>query len=229
MSRHLRSDDTLTGAPIDAPVQERIDERVAPRDPLVDERVDDRSDEGDEPVYDQERQRETFGGINWGAAFFGWLVAIGLSVLLSGIVGAIAAGAGVDLGTLRSQAPVETGRYGLLAAAALLAVLMVGYYAGGYVAGRMSRFHGGRQGLAVWLIGLVVTMAAVTVGVLMGAQYDIFAQGNLPTQPVPTETLTKDGVVAGVAILVGTLFAAMVGGKVGRRYHLKVDRAAYGY
>jgi hypothetical protein len=24
------------------------------------------------------RQREEFGGINWGAAFFGWLVAMGL-------------------------------------------------------------------------------------------------------------------------------------------------------
>src|SRR5688572_30016936 len=34
------------------------------------------------------RQRDEFGGINWGAAFFGWLVAVGLGSLLLGIVAA---------------------------------------------------------------------------------------------------------------------------------------------
>src|SRR5918999_2845084 len=41
------------------------------------------------------RQREEFGGINWGAAFFGWLVAVGLGVLLVGLLAA--AGAAVGL------------------------------------------------------------------------------------------------------------------------------------
>ena len=36
------------------------------------ERVSDRHD-----VVDTERQQEEFGGINWGSAFFGWLVAVG--------------------------------------------------------------------------------------------------------------------------------------------------------
>ena len=36
------------------------------------------------------RQRDEFGGINWGAAFFGWVVAIGIGVLLTAIVSAIA-------------------------------------------------------------------------------------------------------------------------------------------
>ena len=34
------------------------------------------------------RQREEFGGINWGAAFFGWLVAVGVAVLLTGLLAA---------------------------------------------------------------------------------------------------------------------------------------------
>ena len=33
-------------------------------------------------------------------------------------------------------------------------------YGGGYVAGRMARFDGGRQGFRVWLLGLLVTIAA---------------------------------------------------------------------
>ena len=41
------------------------------------------------------RQREEFGGINWGAAFFGWLVAIGVGALLVGLLAA--AGAAVGL------------------------------------------------------------------------------------------------------------------------------------
>src|SRR5918994_7190055 len=41
------------------------------------------------------RQREEFGGINWGGAFFGWLVAVGLGALLVGLLAA--AGAAVGL------------------------------------------------------------------------------------------------------------------------------------
>ena len=41
------------------------------------------------------RQREEYGGINWGAAFFGWLVAVGVAVLLTGLLAA--AGAAIGL------------------------------------------------------------------------------------------------------------------------------------
>jgi hypothetical protein len=41
------------------------------------------------------RQREEFGGVNWGAAFFGWLVAIGLGALLVGLLAAAGAAVGV--------------------------------------------------------------------------------------------------------------------------------------
>ena len=42
--------------------------------------------------------------------------------------------------------------------------LAVAYFAGGYVAGRMSRFDGARQGLGTWLLGLVVTVVLAVVG-----------------------------------------------------------------
>lgn len=177
------------------------------------------------PVHDPDRGRERFGGINWGSAFFGWLVAVAVAVLLTSIVGAAAAGVGTNTAVTQSDAEREAGTIGVVAAAVLLAVLMLAYYAGGYVAGRMSRFDGGKQGLAVWVIGLVVTLVAVGLGILFGSQYNIFDRVDLPTVPLPRDTLSWGGAVAAVAVLVGTLLAGMTGGKVGQHYHRRVDRA----
>ena len=41
------------------------------------------------------RQREEHGGLNWGAAFFGWLVSIGVASLLIAVLSA--AGAAIGL------------------------------------------------------------------------------------------------------------------------------------
>ena len=54
----------------------------------------------------------------------------------------------------------------------------------------------------------------------------MFEQLNLPRIPVSTSDLTTGGVIALAAILIGSLLAAIAGGKVGERYHRKVDRAA---
>ena len=175
----------------------------------------------------ESRQREEYGGINWGSAFFGWLVAIAVTILLSSIIGAIAAGAGAESNVSQSDAERQAGTIGIIAAVVLLLVLAIGYYAGGYVAGRMSRFDGGKQGLAVWVIGLLVTILAVVLGWIFGEEYNIFDRVSLPRIPLPTDQLTWGGVITGVAVLLGTLLAAMAGGKVGQRYHRKVDDAAY--
>ena len=84
--------------------------------------------DGHDPSIAQEVRRERFGGLNPGAAFFGWLVAIAVSVLLTGIVGAIAAAVGSSTHITQSQAEAQAGTIGLVAAIVLLAVLMIGYY-----------------------------------------------------------------------------------------------------
>ena len=94
----------------------------------------------------RDRQREEYGGFNFGAAFFGWLVAVGIAVLLTALLSAAGAAIGlteVSEGQARSNAETISIVGGIL----LIAVLAISYYAGGYVAGRMSRFDGGRQGL----------------------------------------------------------------------------------
>jgi hypothetical protein len=171
----------------------------------------------------EEVRRERFGGYNIGADFFGWLVAIALSVLLASIVGAVVTAISANLQVDQTEAERRAGTIGLATAIALLVILMVGYYAGGYVAGRMSRYDGGRQGAGVWLVGLFVTIVAIGLGAIFGSQYNILDRVDLPSIPIPRDTLTGGGIISAVAILIGTMLAAIAGGKVGQRYHRKVD------
>ena len=166
------------------------------------------------------RQREEYGGLSWGSAFFGWLVAVGVATLLIALLSA--AGAAVGL-TDKDDA----GTIGIVGGILLLAVLAVAYYAGGYVAGRMARFNGPRQGLAVWLLGLVVTVLLALAGVLLGAEYNVLSGLNLPRIPVDEGALTTGGLIVLAAVLVGTLLAAVAGGKAGSHYHRKVDRVGH--
>ena len=178
--------------------------------------VDNRPDGRTDPDVAQAARKDKFGGLNFGAAFFGWLVAIAVAILLTSIIGAIAAGVGSNAEITQSQARRQAGTIGLVAAIVLLAVLMVGYYCGGYVAGRMSRFSGSRQGLGVWVIGLLVTILAVVLGAVFGQQYDILNRVNLPSLPLSTNAMSTGGIVA-----------ALLGGSVGTHYHRRVDKVGY--
>jgi hypothetical protein len=167
------------------------------------------------------RQREEFGGVNWGAAFFGWLVAIGLGALLVGLLAAAGAAVGVtDLG--ESSAEIDVG-----GTIGLLLALAAAYYSGGYVAGRMSRFDGARQGLGSWLIGLIVTVILAIAGALLGAEYNVLEQLDLPALPAGGSELASGGALALLLVVFGTLLASLAGGMAGERYHRKVDRAGF--
>jgi hypothetical protein len=180
---------------------------------------------GDAIVMDREarlRQRDEFGGLNWGAAFFGWLIAIGMGVLLTALVGA----AGTAIGLTSGANAGDAGTIGIVGGALLIAVAALAYYCGGYVAGRMSRFDGARQGFGVWAFGLIMTLLIAAAGAIFGNEYNLLEQLNLPRIPVSTSELTTGGVIALAAIAIASLIGAIVGGKVGERYHRRVDRAA---
>lgn len=197
-----------------------------PDDHPVDRYVEDR-ERLDRPEHDDTEAREQFGGLNWGSCFFGWLVAIALSILLTSIVGAVVAALGSNASVSQSEAQRQAGTIGIAAAVTLLVVLAIGYWAGGYVAGRMSRFDGGRQGVGVWVIGLVVTVVAIALGAIFGNQYNLLDRVSLPRIPLATDQIGWGAVITAVAVLVVTLLAAVLGGKIGHRYHDRVDRAAW--
>ena len=166
------------------------------------------------------RQHDEFGGINWGSAFFGWLVTVGMATILIGLLSA--AGAAFGLSDVN-----DTETIGVAGGILLILVLAAAYYCGGYVSGRMSRFDGGRQGIAVWVLGLAVTLVLALAGTLFGAEYNVFEELNLPRVPVDEGSLTAGAAVALVGVVVVTLGAAMGGGMVGERFHHRVDRVGY--
>jgi len=174
-------------------------------------------------------QRNRYGGIKWGAAFFGWLSANGLAVLLVALLSAAGVAIGLTQGVPSTdEATQEASTIGVVGGIVLLVILFLAYLAGGYVAGRMARFDGTRQGVAVWVIGLIVVLALALAGLVFGSQYNVLQQLNLPRIPIDEGTATTAGIITLVAILVVTLLGAVLGGKMGDRYHRKIDRAGFG-
>jgi hypothetical protein len=176
---------------------------------------------------DVRRQRDEYGGINWGAAFFGWLVAVGIGALLTAFVSA--AGAAVAISEIESatEAVANADTIGIVGVLALFAIALIAYFAGGYVAGRMSRFDGPRQGVGVWAWSIIAVIVLAILGAIAGSEYNLFADLNLPRIPVDEGDLATGGVILLVVVLVGTLLAAMAGGRAGERYHRRVDAAGY--
>ena len=171
---------------------------------------------------DRQRQRDEFGGFSLGSAFFGWLVAIGIAALLTALLSA--AGAAIGLTEISDgEASANAKTISIVGAILLIAVLAISYYAGGYVAGRLSRFDGGRQGLGVWLIGLLLTLLLAAAGAIAGSEYNLLGDLDLPRVPIDEGSLTGGAVVTLALILILTAVAAIAGGKVGERFHRRVD------
>ncbi|HSD77541.1 MAG TPA: hypothetical protein VLA98_09050 [Solirubrobacteraceae bacterium] len=200
-------------------VADRAEHRHAARGPLV---------AGETMAAVRERQRERFGGVSWGSALFGFLAALGLAAILTAILAAAGVALGlVDQATGSDASTSDAETIGLGGAIALLLVLAIAWYCGGYAAGRMSRFDGGRQGLGVWAWTIVAAVVVAALAAVGGSKYDVFQSLNLPSLPVNGSTLTGAGAIAGAAAIVVTLVAAVVGGKVGERFHRRVDRVAH--
>ena len=170
------------------------------------------------------RQRDRFGGIRWGSAFFGLLSAIGLAALLLGIVAA--AGVAIGVSQIENVTNGDADTIGLGGAILVLAALALSWYCGGYVAGRMARFDGARQGIGVWAWTIAIGAALAIAAVIGGSEYDVLQQLNLPNVAVGDQSLTTTGLVTLAAAIVVTLAFAMLGGKAGEIFHRRVDRFA---
>jgi hypothetical protein len=155
-------------------------------------------------------QHERYGGTKFGAAFFGWLVALGLTVLL---------------GILAGAATAALGTTGNAAAFVGLAVLVIAYYAGGYVAGRLARFDGARNGFLSWVLGVLANIVLAVLAAFVGAQYDMLTRVPVPDLPTTIGDLSLGHLVVIAVAVLGTLVAAVLGGKAGEVFHRRVDRA----
>jgi hypothetical protein len=179
------------------------------------------------------REKDRYGGIKIGSAFFGWLTATGMALLLTALLAAAGTAIGLatdtGVGEAVDQAANDPGTVGIAGAIALSVVLFLAYYCGGYVAGRMARFNGAKQGVAVWLWAVLIAVAVAVAGAIAGDKYDVLARLNsLPRIPVNEGDVSTAGLVALAIVAVASLVGAILGGTAGMRFHRKVDRAGLG-
>ena len=203
-----------TDEPTTARPEARTGDRMLPR-----------RDRGTLTGHDVARERAEFGGFSWGSDLFGWLTAAGLTAILAGILGASGAGLALnEVGNDVSSSEAET--IGIAGGIGLLVVLAIAYFCGGYVAGRMARFDGARQGIGVWLWGIIIAVVVAVLALVLGNEFNVLDSLNLPRIPVDEGSLTTGGAIALAASLLVTLGAAILGGKIGERFHRKVDRVS---
>ena len=179
-----------------------------------------------------ERQRQAFGGMKIGSALFGWLTVAGLSSILTGLL--VAAGVALGLapvraaGTSSRDALLGADSVGWIGVSALLVIALVAFYCGGYVAGRMARFSGVLQGLAVWLWAIVIAIVAAVASMLLGVQGDVLGALNaFPRISVPESALTIAGITIAVVAALVSVGGAILGGVVGVRYHRRIDLVGF--
>ena len=162
--------------------------------------------------------RQSFGGVDIPATLAGALTALGLTVLLGGLLAA--AGAfGYQLGL--KDAPTKLSVGGLVGG---LVTLLLAFLVGGWVAGRVARYNGGVNGLltAVWFVLLAALTAGL--GAWLGETYNVFHDVHLP-QWFSKNALGTAAVVSGVIALAIMLIAGWLGGRLGGRYHRRADAA----
>jgi len=176
----------------------------------------------------EDRLRDMYGGVDWLASFLGFVFAIVLGTIFSAVVGLVLVPFGItpDFSGGQIGASVITGL-------ALLGVLIfLTFFFGGYVAGRLARFDGGRNGamVLVWMF-IVVVILALAAAIFSGFLPAGMAEGitNLMDRMVSTAGNLAGAGVAGLVTAAAALLLALLGGslggRMGSRYHTEIDRA----
>jgi hypothetical protein len=164
------------------------------------------------------------GKLSFISVLAGTLVAYGAFAVLAALVGAAA----TAIGLTNDLSSNDWARLGTGSAIAGAIVLFVAYLFGGYVAGRMARRAGLLNGLAVFVLAIVLIAA---VGAIVASQADADAiRTNLRSLGIPTSgsEWSDIGTLAGIASLAAMLIGALVGGVLGEGWHSKLTRRAVG-
>jgi membrane protease YdiL (CAAX protease family) len=182
------------------------------------------------PFTREERLRDVYGGVDWLASFIGCVFALlcmsVLLLLISGLV-LVPLGFTLDLAGGQLDSAIITG----LVIVGL--VLFLSYFLGGYVAGRLVRFDGGRNGAATvaWGILLAVIFALfgfLLAGLLPGSVFELLRGLQSGIQSIFgnlfTLGLVGAGIIVGALLLV--LLGGLLGGSLGNRYHTRIDRTS---
>ena len=174
----------------------------------------------------EDRLRDMYGGVDWLASFLGFIFVLVAAAFFSLIAGLVLAPLGF------------TPNLGEIGAAVITGLVLVGilvfltYFFGGYVAGRLARFDGGRNGamLLLWSF-LAVAVLALAGGILGGVLpagiaggIRSFIQNNVLATIGSLAELGVVGIIVAVGGLLLALLGGFLGGRLGSRYHSEIDR-----
>ena len=176
----------------------------------------------------EDRLRHMYGGVDWLASFLGLVFAIVLGAVFSAVAGLVL----VPFGITPTLSGGQIGASVITGLALFGVLIFLTFFFGGYVAGRLARFDGGRNGamVLVWMF-IVVLILALAAALFSGFLPAGMAQGiaNLVDRIVSTAgNLAGAGVVGlvtAVAALLIALLGGFLGGRMGSRYHTEIDRA----
>jgi hypothetical protein len=177
----------------------------------------------DTPLLPIEPERLSYRGFKFGAAFFGWLIMGSMVVLLTALLTGATAGTTYVLDYTTDDAERQAGTTAIAAAAAFVLMLTLAFYTGGYVAGRLARFDGMRQGFGVWMITFLLLVLASSAGAFLNSHYDLTGRVDRPDVPLTNDSLLTGGLITAAALLMLPLLASLLGGRTGQRYHEKID------
>jgi hypothetical protein len=154
-------------------------------------------------------------------------MAVLLTGLAAGVGAALGLGGNANLNNTVDDISADPAA-GLPGLIVLGAILLIAYYCGGYVAGRMSRFSGLKQGFAVWLWAVIIASIAALLGLIFGSRFDLLAVTNsFPRLPLNEGQLSMWGIIAVLGAAAVALIGALLGGLAGMRFHRRVDKATY--
>jgi hypothetical protein len=172
----------------------------------------------------EDRLRDMYGGVDWLASFLGFIFALVAGSLFSLVAGLVLAPLGVSM----DLAGAEIGPAAITGLVLVAILVFLTYFFGGYVAGRLARFDGGRNGamLLLWT-GVTVLVLALINAVLSGflpEGIDNLIQNNLLSTIGGLSGLGIVGVLIFVGALLVALLGGFLGGRLGSRYHAEIDR-----
>ncbi|MGH3106016.1 MAG: hypothetical protein ACRDM3_02340 [Rubrobacteraceae bacterium] len=176
----------------------------------------------------EDRLRDMYGGVDWLASFLGFIFVLVAGSLFSLVAGLVVAPMGVSMDLAGS----EMGPAAITGLVLVALLVFLTYFFGGYVAGRLARFDGGRNGamLLLWT-GVTVLVLALINAVLSGFLPEGISEDidNLIQNLLFSTIGGLSGLgIAGVLIFVGALLVALLGGflggRLGSRYHAEIDR-----
>ena len=107
-------------------------------------------------------------------------------------------------------------------AVALSVLIFFAYLVGGYAAGRMARFAGAKQGIAVWL-WQIMSLILGSLATFLAPQLFQNGVASLSLQKLIAGDFAN-GLLAVLLVLALSFLGAILGGLLGRLYHRRVDK-----